>query len=81
MTDIADQFQNWLKNRSEIWGAPVLDTPEDEHRDDFVLPYVKNSEPDRVISSCRPQGRRLSAGNENKSRISGGITANRASSM
>ena len=25
LTDIADQFQNWLKNRSEKWGAPVPD--------------------------------------------------------
>jgi hypothetical protein len=48
LTEIADQFQNWLKNRSEKWGAPVLDAPEDERRDDFVLPYLKNCEPDRV---------------------------------
>jgi hypothetical protein len=48
LTDIADQFQNWLKNRSEKWGAPVLDASEDERRDDFVLPYLKNCEPDRV---------------------------------
>jgi hypothetical protein len=39
LTEIADQFQNWLKNRSEKCGAPVLDAPEDERRDDFVLPY------------------------------------------
>jgi hypothetical protein len=48
LTDIADQFQNWLKNRSEKWGAPVLDAPEDERRDDFVLPYLNHCEPDRV---------------------------------
>jgi hypothetical protein len=48
LTDIPDQFQNWLKNRSEKWGAPVLDAPEDERRDDFVLPYLNNCEPDRV---------------------------------
>jgi len=48
LTDIPDQFQNWLKNRSEKWGAPVLDAPEDERRDDFVLPYLKHCEPDRV---------------------------------
>jgi len=42
LTEIADQFQNWLKNRSEKWGVPVLDAPEDERRDDFVLPYRKN---------------------------------------
>jgi hypothetical protein len=48
LTEIADQFQNWLKNRSEKWGAPVLEAPDDERRDDFVLPYLKNCEPDRV---------------------------------
>lgn len=53
LTDIADQFQNWLKNRSEKWGAPVLDAPEDERRDDFVLPYLKNCEPDRVAVILR----------------------------
>jgi hypothetical protein len=48
LTEIADQFQNWLKNRSEKWGAPVLEAPDDERRDDFVQPYLENCEPDRV---------------------------------
>ena len=28
LTEIADQFQYWLKNRSEKWGAPILEPPE-----------------------------------------------------
>ena len=28
LTEIADQFQYWLKNRSEKWGAPILDPPD-----------------------------------------------------
>jgi hypothetical protein len=27
LTEIADQFQYWLKNRSEKWGAPILEPP------------------------------------------------------
>lgn len=32
LRDIASQFQNWVVNRSQKWGAPVLDAPE-ERRD------------------------------------------------
>lgn len=71
LTEIADQFQNWLKNRSEKWGAPVLDAPEDERRDDFVLPYLKNAESDRVsvILKAREPARILVAigGEKNES--------------
>ena len=28
LADIAQQFQNWLKNRCQKWGAPILDAPE-----------------------------------------------------
>jgi hypothetical protein len=48
LTEIADQFQNWLKNRSEKWGAPVVEAPDDERRDDFVQPYLENCAPDQV---------------------------------
>ena len=29
LTDIADQFQYWVKNRSEKWAAPILEAPPD----------------------------------------------------
>jgi hypothetical protein len=48
LTGIADEFQNWLKNRSEKWGAPVVEAPEDERRDDFVQQYLQRAETDRV---------------------------------
>jgi hypothetical protein len=49
LTDIADQFQNWVKNRSQKWDAPILDTPEGR-RDEFVEPYFKNAKPDQVVA-------------------------------
>jgi len=48
LTEIADQFQYWLKNRSEKWGAPIVEAPDEKRRDAFVEPYLRNCEPDRV---------------------------------
>ena len=48
LTEIADQFQYWVKNRSERWGAPIVDAPEKERRDDFVLKYLQHAEADQV---------------------------------
>src|SRR6201994_1215805 len=48
LRDIAQQFQNWLKNRCEKWGVPVLDAPEGR-RDDFVDPYFKRAKTDEVV--------------------------------
>ena len=49
LRDIAQQFQNWVKNRCEKWGAPILDAPEGR-RDDFVDPYFKQAESDEVVA-------------------------------
>ena len=46
--DIAQQFQNWVKNRCQKWGVPILDAPE-ERRDDFVAPYFKHAKDDQVV--------------------------------
>jgi hypothetical protein len=48
LRDIAQQFQNWLKNRCQRWGAPILDAPEGR-RDDFVDPYFKHAKNDAVV--------------------------------
>jgi hypothetical protein len=48
LCDIAQQFQNWLKNRCQKWGAPILDAPEGR-RDDFVDPYFRHAKNDRVV--------------------------------
>ena len=68
LTEIADQFQYWLKHRSEKWGAPILEAPEEERRDDFVQKYLRDCEPDRVavILKAREPARILVAiGGEN----------------
>jgi hypothetical protein len=49
LTDIADQFGNWVKNRSEKWGAPILDAPEGR-RDEFIEPYFRKAKPDQVVA-------------------------------
>jgi hypothetical protein len=48
LCDIAQQFQNWVKNRCQKWGAPILDAPEGR-RDDFVNPYFRHAKNDRVV--------------------------------
>jgi len=54
LTDIADQFQYWLKNRSAKWGAPILDAPEgeddDNRRDKFMLRYFRDAKPNHVVA-------------------------------
>ena len=48
LRDIAEQFQNWVRNRCQKWGAPILDAP-DGRRDDFVDPYFKYAKSDQVV--------------------------------
>jgi hypothetical protein len=48
LRDIAEQFQNWVKNRCQKWGTPILDAPEGR-RDDFVDPYFKHAKKDDVV--------------------------------
>src|SRR6202049_2144531 len=48
LTEIADQFHHWVTNRSEKWGAPIVEAPQEERRDDFVLPYLQKTEADHV---------------------------------
>src|SRR5215472_7202142 len=49
LTDIADQFHGWLKNRSETWQAPILEAPEGR-RDEFVEPYFHPAKPDQIVA-------------------------------
>jgi hypothetical protein len=48
LRDIAQQFQNWVKNRSEKWDVPILEAPEGR-RDEFVEPYFRHAPPDQVV--------------------------------
>jgi hypothetical protein len=52
LTEIADQFQYWLKNRAEKWGAPILEPPEgsddESRRNKFVEAYFRDAKPGQV---------------------------------
>ena len=50
LRDIAQQFQNWLKNRCEKWGVPVLDAPAGR-RLTCLTPFFKESE--RKEAGCQ----------------------------
>jgi hypothetical protein len=54
LTDIADQFQSWLWNRSDKWGAPVLEAPEgpgdDSRRDRLLDAYFRKAKPNQVVA-------------------------------
>ncbi|MFN0167451.1 MAG: hypothetical protein ACKV22_13550 [Bryobacteraceae bacterium] len=55
---IADQFQNWVQNRSEKWGAPILEPPEgddddENRRDKFIQPYFQNAKPNQAVAIVR----------------------------
>ena len=40
LREVAEQYQNWVKNRSEKWGAPIIEAPA-TRRDEFVDAYFK----------------------------------------
>jgi hypothetical protein len=48
LRDIAAQFHNWVKNRSQSWDAPILDAPQGR-RDDFVEPYFRRAAPNAIV--------------------------------
>jgi len=48
LRDIADQFQGWVKNRSQKWDVPILEAPSGR-RDQFVEPYFRRAKPDEVV--------------------------------
>jgi hypothetical protein len=54
LTDIADQFQNWVKNRSQKWGAPILQPADgegdDSRRDKLLDPYFHDPKPNQVVA-------------------------------
>jgi hypothetical protein len=49
LTDIADQFSYWVKNRAEKWDIPILEAPAGR-RDEFVEPYFRKAKPDQVVA-------------------------------
>jgi len=45
---IAERFQNWVRNRAQKWGAPIVEAPRGR-RDEFVDPYFRRAKPDQVV--------------------------------
>ncbi len=73
LRDIATQFHNWVQNRSQHWGAPIIQDPEDpETRRDKVLDaYFKGANEDHVVCilKAREPARILTAiGNKKENR-------------
>ncbi len=54
LTDIADQFQYWVKHHAEQWRAPILEPPagDQDHaqRHKFVQPYFEGARPNHVVA-------------------------------
>lgn len=44
----AEQFQTWVKEQAEGWGAPIIEAPKGR-RDEFVEPYFNGAKPDQVV--------------------------------
>jgi hypothetical protein len=49
LREIAHQFQNWVVNRSQKWGAPILEEPEDR-RDKFLDPFFRKAKPNQIMA-------------------------------
>jgi hypothetical protein len=47
--EIADQFKNWVTNRSKKWKSPILEAPK-SRRDDFMDAYFKRAKADEVVA-------------------------------
>jgi hypothetical protein len=45
---IAERFQNWVKNRAQRWGTPIVEAPRGR-RDEFVDPYFRRAKADQVV--------------------------------
>ena len=49
LRDIATQYHNWVKNRSQKWRVPIQEDPPGR-RDDFVERYYRRAQPDQVVA-------------------------------
>jgi hypothetical protein len=68
LRDVANDYQNWVTHSAEKWGVEILDAPEGR-RDEFVEPYFRHAEPDRVvvvIKAREPAGIMTSVGAADK---------------
>jgi len=49
LREIAEQFQNWVVNRSQKWDAPILEAPEDR-RDKFLDSYFRKAKANQIVA-------------------------------
>jgi hypothetical protein len=49
LRDIASQYHNWVKNRSQKWGVLIREDPPGR-RDDFVERYFRRAQPDEIVA-------------------------------
>jgi hypothetical protein len=49
LKDIARQYDHWVAARAKAWDAPIIEPPDDRRRDEFVEPYFRRAESDRVV--------------------------------
>jgi hypothetical protein len=50
LRDIAAQYHNWVQGCARKSGAPILDAPEEERREQFVTPYYRRAQPDQIVA-------------------------------
>jgi hypothetical protein len=70
LRETASQFQNWVVNRSQKWGAPILEAPEDR-RDKFLDPYFRRAKPNQVVAIVKgrePARIMIAIGNKKENR-------------
>ncbi|HEV2183538.1 MAG TPA: hypothetical protein VGR39_07630 [Candidatus Acidoferrales bacterium] len=52
LREIADQYKNWVTNRSQKWKAPILEAPKGR-RDNFMDAYFQRAKADEVVAILR----------------------------
>jgi hypothetical protein len=52
LIEIADQYRNWVTNRSQKWNVPILEAPQGR-RDEFIQPYFRDAKPDEIVAIVR----------------------------
>src|SRR3974377_285265 len=50
LRDIAPQYHHWVQYCSRKSGAPILDAPEEERREQVVTPYYRGAPPDQIVA-------------------------------
>ncbi len=69
LTDVADQFRDWIMSRAQKWGVPILEAPEGR-RDDFLDPYFKRAKANKVVAILKArEPARILIANGNKMRV------------